>query len=143
MGELKSPRAPASFRYLRDPVFWSASLFFAINRFLLKPRLGGHWPFLRNHFNDCFLIPAALPALLWIFRKTKLRLHDSPPTWAEILEWTVLWSLAFEWAFPRFLRLGTADWRDAICYAVGAVFAGCWWNKTPAREASSPGLSRG
>jgi hypothetical protein len=89
------------------------------------------------------LIPAALPVLLWIFRKLRLRLHDSPPTWTEIAEWTVLWSLAFEWAFPRFLHLGTADWRDAVCYAAGAFLAGCWWHKTSARGASSSRPSRG
>ena len=141
MDELNSRPTQATFLYLRDPLFWSASLLFALNRFLLKPRLGSHWPFLRNHFNDCFLIPAALPVLLWIFRKLKLRAHDAPPAWREVLEWTIIWSLAFEWAFPRFLHLGTSDWRDAFCYLTGAVFAGFWWNKTAASEASSSGLS--
>lgn len=128
MDELTQPKAPPAFRYFGDPVFLGASFLFGINRFFLRPLFGGYFSLLRNHWNDCFLIPAALPVLVWMFRKTNLRKHDAPPTWSEIIEWTLLWSLTFEWFFPRFFHWGTADWRDALCYATGALVAGLLWN---------------
>ena len=136
MDELTPPDAAPIFGYLRDPLFLGASLLYGINRFFLKPRLGAHFPFLRNHWNDCFLIPTALPILLWLFRKARLRKHDAPPTWGEIAEWTLLWSLVFEGVFPRFFHWGTSDWRDALCYGAGAIVAGLLWNKSTPRATS-------
>jgi hypothetical protein len=128
MDELSVRRTATPFRYLRDPLFLGASLLYGLNRLFLKPRFGHLLPFLHNHWNDCLLVPTALPVLLWIFRKTSLRKRDAPPTWREITEWTLLWSILFEGVFPRFFHLGTADWRDALCYAAGAAAAGALWN---------------
>lgn len=136
MAELIPAPVPSPFLYLRDPLFLGASCLFGINRYYLRGHFGGQFPFLRQHWNDCYLIPAALPVLLWIFRKTNLRGHDAPPTWPEILEWTLLWSLVFEWFFPAFFHLGTADWQDVLCYASGAAIAGWFWN-TPRSSAAS------
>ncbi len=116
------------FRYLRDPLFLGASLIYGLNRFVLKTQFGSSLPFLRNHLDDCLLIPAALPPLLWVFRKTGLRSHDAPPTLGELVQWTLLWSVAFEWAFPRFFHKGVADWWDVASYALGAFLAGILWN---------------
>jgi hypothetical protein len=143
MAELNRPPAPRAFRYLLDPIFLGASCLFGANRFFLKARFGSRLPFLRSHWNDCYLIPVALPLLLWIFRKTRLRSHDAPPTWPEIFQWTLLWSLLFEGIFPLFFKLGTADWRDVLCYAAGAALAGYFWNKPGSSAAShSPPLHR-
>ncbi len=143
MDELTRSKAIPVFGYLKDPLFLGASLLYGINRFLLKPRFGPQFPFLRNHWNDCFLIPTALPVLLWLLRKSRLRGHDAPPTWSEIAQWTLLWSLLFEGVFPRFLHWGTADWRDALCYAAGACAAGLLWNKPFSRAASNRSPTRG
>jgi hypothetical protein len=118
------------FRYLADPLFLGAVMLYALNRWWWKPRFGDALPFLHDHFNDCLLIPVALPPLLWIFRKCRLRAHDEMPTVPEVLEWTVVWSVVFEWIFPRFFRLGTADWGDVLSYMAGAVLsAGFWFKK--------------
>ncbi|MEI7774736.1 MAG: hypothetical protein WCK17_08155 [Verrucomicrobiota bacterium] len=86
------------FRYLADPLFLGAVMLYALNRWWWKPRFGDAFPFLHDHFNDCLLIPVALPPLLWIF--------------------------------PRFFRLGTADWGDVLSYMAGAVLsAGFWFKK--------------
>jgi hypothetical protein len=141
----KPPRSETtlSFFFMRDPLFLGASLLYGINRYALKARIGGVFPFLRNHWNDCFLIPCALPVLLWLFYKAGLRRHKKAPTWGEILEWTVLWSLVFEWILPCFFHWGTADWVDSLCYAGGAVVAGWMWNKsTPHAAFHSPSSQR-
>lgn len=143
MDELTRTKPAPVFGYLRDPLFLAASFLYGINRLFLKPRFGVQLPFLRHHWNDCFLIPTALPVLLWLFRKSRLRSHDAPPSWGEITQWTLLWSLVFEGFFPHFLHWGTADWRDALCYALGALFAGLLWNKPFSRAASHRGTSRG
>ena len=115
------------FRYLADPLFLGAVILYALNRWWLKPRFGAASPFLHDHFNDCLLIPVALPPLLWIFRKLRLRTHDGMPTLSEVLEWTLVWSLLFEWVFPRFFHLGTADLGDVLSYAAGAVLSAGFW----------------
>ena len=142
MDELTPAQTRPLFRYLRDPLFLSASLLYGLNRFWLKPRWGTQIPFLRNHWNDCLLLPTALPMLLWFFRKTGLRPQDAPPAWREVAGWTLLWSLLFEGIFPRFLHWGTADWRDVLCYAAGALCAGLYWNKSSASAAFHRAASR-
>ena len=115
------------FGYLRDTLFVMAVAGYALNRFVLKPRLAS--PFLHGHFNDLLLIPAALPVLLWLQRITGLRDHDHVPTWAEFLLHLVVWSLICEWLGPLWFHHGTADGWDVVAYAVGGVAACLWWNR--------------
>ncbi len=115
------------FGYLADKTFLSACFLYAANRFWGKPLLGDSLHFLRTHLDDCLLLPAALPPLLYVFRKLGLRQEDSPPSLREVAEWTLLWSVAFEWAFPRFLHKGVGDWRDVLAYATGALVSWLLW----------------
>ena len=117
-----------AFGFLADPVFLGACLLYGLNRFWWKPRFGAAVPFLHDHFNDCLLIPVALPPLLSVFRLCRLRHHDGPPVWREVLEWTLIWSLVFEGMFPTFFNFGTGDWRDALSYAAGGLVAGLLWS---------------
>ncbi len=119
--------AAPKFAYIADKTFLTACALYAANRFCGKPLLGDSLHFLRNHLDDCLLIPAALPPLLLVFRKLGLRRDDSPPSLWEVGEWTLLWSVAFEWAFPRFLHKGVADWTDVLAYAVGALVSWLLW----------------
>lgn len=121
-----SKTGPA-FTYLADKTFLSACVLYAANRFWGKPLLGDSLHFLRTHFDDCLLIPAALPPLLYAFRKLGLRRDDSPPSLREVAEWTFLWSVAFEWAFPCFLHRGVSDFRDVLGYAAGALVSWLLW----------------
>jgi hypothetical protein len=115
------------FAYLTNKTFLSACWLYVANRFWGKPMLGDSLHFFRNHLDDCLLIPAALPPLLCVFRKLGLRQDDSPPSFREVTEWTLLWSVVFEWAFPRFLHKGVADWRDVLAYATGALVSWLLW----------------
>lgn len=100
---------------------------YSINRWVVKP-LGGP-PFCYSHFNDLWLIPCALPPLLWLHRRWGLRTHDGPPQPTEILSHLVFWSVLLEWVGPRFVPQSVGDPWDAASYAVGAVASGLWWHR--------------
>jgi hypothetical protein len=117
------------FRYARDPFCLLACCLYALNRFWLARHVGG--AFLRDHFNDLLLIPAALPFALWLQRRLQLRRDDLPPRWNEIALHLVAWSIAAEVAAPRIFAHATGDWRDVVAYTAGGVIAGCWWQNTP------------
>ena len=114
------------FRYGFDGLCLLAVGAYALNRWIFKSWLGGS--FLRGHFNDFWLIPAALPWVLWLQRKLRLRTHDRMPTWREILGHVALWSVLFEVVGPRFIRV-TGDAWDVVAYAAGALLAGSWWQR--------------
>jgi hypothetical protein len=92
----------------------------------LSAHVGG--VFLRGHFNDLLLIPAALPLALWVQRRLGVRGDDARPRWSEIALHVGVWSIAAEWLMPHVTARATGDWRDVVAYAVGAVAAGCWWH---------------
>lgn len=132
----RKPGAPG-FAYLADKTFLSACFLYAANRFWAKPLLGETVPFLRCHFDDCLLVPAALPPLLYVFRKLGLRRNDSQPSLREVAEWTLLWAVTFEWAFPRFLGKGIGDWRDVLAYTAGALVSWQLWQGGLPKKLSS------
>jgi hypothetical protein len=115
------------FGYLRDPLCLVSCVLYAVNRWLLKPRV--HSPFLHDHFNDLLLMPCALPVLLLLQRWLKLRQHDLPPTPGEIALYLVVWSILFEVIGPHIMRRAVGDPWDVVAYAVGGVLAGIWWHR--------------
>lgn len=115
------------FTYWRDPLFVVCCLLYGLNRWGLKPRI--HSAFLHDHFNDLLLIPCALPILLLMQRWLGLREDDRPPSAGEIALYVVLWSVLFEVIGPRLVSFSVGDPWDAVSYAVGGVFAGCWWHR--------------
>ena len=114
------------FRYGADAWCVTGCLAYALNRWWLKPLTAS--PFLRGHFNDLWLIPCALPWMLWLQRRLGLRHHDRPPTWPEILSHLVLWSCIAEWIGPHLLPT-RGDPLDVAAYTVGALAAGWAWNR--------------
>ncbi len=119
----------ARFRYAIDPLCVVGSLAYGLNRWFLKARFPGG--FLQGHFNDLWLIPCALPPLLWIHRRLGFRAHDGVPTLAEIGIHLAVWSVVCEWIGPRVIPHATADPVDVAMYSIGAVLAGAWWNRRP------------
>lgn len=117
---------PAGFRYWRDPLCLAACAAYAVNRWLLKPHLP-LGPFMRGHFADCLLIPAALPLVLWLQRRLGLRTHDGFPALGEILLHLALWAFIAEGAGPYLTHHGTADWWDVAAYSAGAAASCLWW----------------
>jgi hypothetical protein len=115
------------FLYLRDPLFLVGCAAYAVNRWLIKP----HWHtgFFHSHFNDLWLIPCALPPVLWLHRRLGLRAHNAAPQASEIAAHLVFWSILFEWIGPRFVPHTTGDPADVIAYGIGAMLAGLWWQR--------------
>ncbi|MBS0657176.1 MAG: hypothetical protein JSR82_02870 [Verrucomicrobia bacterium] len=114
------------FRYALDPLCLLACAAYALNRWALKPHVPS--AFLHSHFNDLWLIPAALPLILWLQRRTGLRLDDAAPRWSEIVFHLVIWSVIAEAIAPCFLKV-TGDPLDVLAYTAGALAAGIWWNR--------------
>jgi hypothetical protein len=123
--------AVSRFGYLRDRLFVAAVAGYALNRWLLKPRLSS--PFLHDHFNDLLLIPAALPVVLWVQRVMGLRKNDLAPSWTEMGLHLAVWSLICEFIGPFWLHHGTADIWDVAAYAAGGMAACLWWNRPSQR----------
>jgi ubiquinone/menaquinone biosynthesis C-methylase UbiE len=115
------------FRYALDPLCLSACFLYSANRWLIKPVCA--WPFLQHHFDDLLLIPAALPLILGLQRRLKLRNHDRPPTVAEIFGHLLVWSVISELLGPSIFPWAVRDLLDVVAYALGAVVAGFWWNR--------------
>lgn len=113
------------FRYALDPLCLAACAAYAVGRWIVQPQASaGFW---HGQFTDCLLIPAALPAVLWIYRLLGLRGHDGWPSWSELGLHLTIWSVAGEVVAPRFFPSATGDWRDMLAYAAGAGIAGGWW----------------
>jgi len=119
--------ALSSFRYLRDGLFLACCSLYALNRWVIKPRV--HNAFLHDHFNDVLLIPCALPPLLLLQRWLKLRPHDRLPTPGEIALYWGVWSILFEVIGPHIMPWTVGDPRDVAAYAVGGILAGVWWHR--------------
>ena len=117
-----------AFPFWRDPVCVSSWALYALNRAVLAPHFATQIPFLRAHFNDSLLIPAALPVLIWARGVLNLRNENGPPTWREIAFWLLIWSLIFEFLGPKWIGHSVGDWRDVLAYVLGALVAGAIWN---------------
>lgn len=124
------------FRYLRDRLFLASCALYAGNRWFLRPHVRGG--FFHNHFNDLLLIPCALPPLLWMQRKLRLRENDEMPSTGELVLYVIVWSVLFEVLGPRLMPHAVGDLCDVVAYVVGAVFAGLWWRRHSWRSTVVP-----
>ena len=115
-----------SFAFHRDPLFGIGCAAYALNRWVFKPLFAT--PFLHSHFNDLWLIPCALPLILWIHRRLGWR-GSAPPTFAEVTGHLLLWSFLFEIIGPHLLPHVTGDYWDMACYWSGGLVAWVWWNR--------------
>lgn len=115
------------FRYSFDPLCLLASSAYAVNRWLIPLALKG--PFLRGHFADLLLVPAALPPILWLQRRLGLRPTDVAPAWSEIAVHVIVWSLTAEVIAPHLFTRATGDAWDVVAYFGGAVVSGLFWQR--------------
>jgi hypothetical protein len=114
------------FGFYRDPLFLTGCAAYGLNRWLLKPHV--HSNFLHSYFNDLWLIPCALPLVLYTHWRMALR-TNRPPTLGEVGGHLVIWSALFEWWGPKLWPSATGDVKDVLCYCVGGVLAWAWWNR--------------
>jgi ubiquinone/menaquinone biosynthesis C-methylase UbiE len=113
------------FRYGFDPLCLLSCGLYAVFRWLIRPHTSA--VFWHSYSTDYLFIPAALPLMLWVYRRLGLRAHDRFPDWPEIGLHFVVWSIAAEGVAPFFFKSAVGDWWDIAAYAVGAVVAGGWW----------------
>lgn len=134
------------FGYLRDRLFWISLTTYAINRLLIRPHFGpslnahSHWlwEFSHSHLDDCLLIPAALPVVLWLQRLIGLRNHDQPPGWGEMFGHLAIWSVMCKFVGPHWLHIGVADPWDLVAFAMGGIAACLWWHRPTTTPATQP-----
>jgi hypothetical protein len=122
------PEPGGPFGYGRDPLFLLGLGAYLLNRLVIKPHLHPYSPFFHGHFDDCLLVPVALPLFLLAYRRLGLRPDDAPPRWWEMACHLLVWSLFFKWFAPVVLHRSVADPVDIACYAGGGVAAWLWWN---------------
>jgi hypothetical protein len=115
------------FSYMGDPLFLFGCAAYIVNRWLVKPHV--HNVFLHSHFNDLWLIPCALPPILWLHRRLGLRPDDNFPRISEMISHLVFWSVLFEWIGPKFVAHTVGDFADVLAYTVGAIFSALWWHR--------------
>jgi ubiquinone/menaquinone biosynthesis C-methylase UbiE len=115
-----------------DPLFLLCCGLYAANRWWIKPHC--HIEFFHSWFNDCLLIPCALPPLLLVHREMGLRPRWAMPTVGEIAAHWAGWSVLFEVIGPHIMRTVGDPW-DVVAYAGGAVVAAGVWRfpASPAR----------
>jgi len=113
------------FRYLRDPLCLFGCMAYAVNRWLVKPHVTAE--FVQFYFDDLWLIPCALPPVLWLHSRLHLRSHDDLPSISEITWHFVLWSVICEWIGPKLVSHAAGDSMDVIAYTCGALLACLWW----------------
>lgn len=119
-----------AFRYLADPLCLVAWFLYALNRGVVLPHVSAG--FFRGQFNDCLLVPAALPPVLWLQRRLGLRPHDQPPLGPEIGFHLLVWSVLFEVVGPKVLAVTGDPW-DVAAYCGGGLLAWWWWNRRDSR----------
>ena len=129
------------FHYLRDRLFLTSVALYALNRWVVKPRLSPAETFLRGHFNDLLVIPCALPPLLLFHRLLRLRKTDAPPQGGEIALHLLIWSLFFEVLAPLFVPSARADAWDVVAYCAGGLASWAIWNRTLLRVAAPRNLT--
>lgn len=116
------------FRYLRDPLFLACVALYFVNRFVIRRVVDSG--FAHEHFNDLMCIPFWVPIMLWLQKSVGLRPVATVPSASEVFIPLVVWSLVFEFWLPTtiaFAAHSTADHRDIMWYAIGAMLAACWW----------------
>lgn len=117
------------FRYLLDRLFLTSVALYALNRWVVKPSLPAGELFFSGHFNDLLVIPCALPPLLLLHRRLRLRHDDAPPTASEVAVHVAVWSVFFEVLAPLFVRAARADAWDVLAYLAGGLFSWLVWNR--------------
>ncbi len=98
-------------------IFWSSFLLFLLHQ-LLQKGFGIHLPFLHAYLDPFLSMPILLGLLDW---ERRWRYGWRPLQAWEIAVLTLLFSVLFEWAFPRWNAAFTADYWDVPAYAAGAL----------------------
>lgn len=119
------------FLYLRDPLFLCCFSLYWLNR--LAEHYGFGTRLTESYLNDVICVPFLLPMLLWGQRQLRLRHHDRPPTYVEVVIPMLIWAYLFEVYLPgteRWRGLAIADPVDVFCYAIGGLASWVYWQRS-------------
>ncbi len=119
------------FKYLKDPLFLITVALYFLARYIVRPLTVGRIDFFNSYFNDLICIPFCLPIVLLLTRAVRLRSHDEPPDIYELCFYLLLWSFFFEYIAPKYgrhLNYPVGDLWDVVCYIMGGLIGGIYWN---------------
>jgi hypothetical protein len=119
------------YKYLKDPLFLVCVAIYFANRFIVEPLTIGRVNFFHCYVNDLICFPFWLPIILFLTRAVGLRGHDDAPDFYELSFYLLLWSYCFEFLGPlygKYFNYPVADPWDVVCYTLGSMIAGIYWN---------------
>jgi hypothetical protein len=116
-----------AYKYYRDPVFVISIISYSINKLLLISHRSFESSFMKNYFNDIFVVPCLLPILIYCIARMKLRNKYSGPLLIEIFLFVSVISLTCEILGPFFLNKGVYDPNDIIAYLLGGMISWFIW----------------
>ncbi len=116
------------FRYLKDPLFLFSFALYIMNKLLLFSFNWWGSKFVNSYLNDFLLIPVLIPIILYVSKRLNCRKYSSPPMLVEIIIPLVIWSIAFEFIGPLFIK-GISDPFDVLAYCIGGFFSWLFWNR--------------
>jgi hypothetical protein len=73
------------------------------------------------YWNDFWMMPCALPLVLWVYRFVGLRSSEGPATAGEILSHGVLWAFMAEGLAPELFPHSVRDPWDVLAYFLGGL----------------------
>ena len=113
-------------KLLGDP-FWHVSLAcYALHRCWQGFHTGSGW--FDHYWNDLWMLPCALPLVLFLYQILGLRLCGAVPSGSEIFWHGMLLSLMAEVAGPLLFEHAVGDPWDILAYAMGGGMLYCRWH---------------
>ena len=107
-------------RMICSKQFFAGSFFYSIHFFLIHFSKWYGGTFARSYFGDFLGLIVLVP--LFVFFQTSLGIQRKEfIPFHEILFYWVLISVVFEVVVPYFLKRGSADIIDVICYLLGGL----------------------
>ena len=73
------------------------------------------------YWNDFWMMPCALPLVLWVYRFVGLRSFEGPATAGEILSHGLLWAFMAEGLAPELFPHSVRDPWDVLAYFLGGL----------------------
>ena len=121
--------AARPFAYVDDPICIASMAIYLINRLLLKPHhVGGR--LVHDYLNDLLCLPIFLPIILRLQAALGIRRGNRHPTLAELLHNWVVFSVLYEFVFPKLSAFSTtADPWNSVAYLIGGLLAYGGWRR--------------
>lgn len=107
----------------RNYLFWICMVLFVLHQLIQRiPALS--FPLLNNYLDPLLFMPILLHGVAWerswlLKRKTKLK-------WYEIVLWTLVTMVLFEYILPKYDERFISDPVDVVMYTAGSILYDCF-----------------